>query len=366
VKGLNVLISGGGTAGHINPGLAIAKYIKSKHPDSNILFAGTSRGMEGKLVPAEGFKLKFIKVRGLRRSLSFDNIIAVKELFQGLADSKKLIKEFKPDIVIGTGGYVCGPVVFMAWKMKIPTLIHEQNAFPGVTNRILSRFVNNVAISFKESEKYFKTPKKLVYTGNPIRQEILIANRVSAREKLGIKPEEQLIVVAGGSLGAKRINEVVAKMIIKYGKFIDYNIIFSTGNSQFETIKDMLKDYAKPSFKIVPYIYDAANIYAAADLMVCRSGAITCSELTVLGVPAIMIPSPNVVANHQEYNARSLEKQGAAVVLIEQDINEDLLYNQIEDLLKNKEQLCRMSNNSKKMGIANAAEKIYSIICKLV
>lgn len=361
-----MLISGGGTAGHINPGLAIAKYIKSKHPDSNILFVGTSRGMEVKLVPAEGFKLKFIKVRGLRRRLSFDNIIAVKELFHGLADSKRLIKEFKPDIVIGTGGYVCGPVVFMAWKMKIPTLIHEQNAFPGVTNRILSRFVNNVAISFEESEKYFKTSNKLVYTGNPIRKEILLANRVSAREKLGIKPEEHLIVVTGGSLGAKRINEVVVKMIIKYGKYIDYNIIFSTGNSQFETIKYMLKEHVRPSFKIVPYIYDAANVYAAADIMVCRSGAITCSELTVLGVPAIMIPSPNVVANHQEYNARSLEKQGAAVVINEQNIDEDLLYRQIEDLLRNKEKLHRMSVNSKKMGLANATEKIYSIICNLV
>ncbi|HHW32325.1 MAG TPA: undecaprenyldiphospho-muramoylpentapeptide beta-N-acetylglucosaminyltransferase [Clostridiaceae bacterium] len=363
---MNVLISGGGTAGHINPGIAIAKFVRSKHPDANILFVGTRRGMEGKLVPAEGFNIKFIKVRGFKRSLSFDNLVVVKELFEGLREAKKIINEFKPDIVIGTGGYVCGPVVYMAWRMKIPTLIHEQNAFPGVTNRILARFVNAVAISFKESEKYFKHPEKLVYTGNPIRQEIIQSKRSSAREKLGLKPGEKLVVIAGGSLGAQKINQVVTSMLLKYGKLIDYNIIFSTGNSQYETVKKSLEGFSKPSIKIVPYIYDAADVYAAADIMVCRSGAITCSEVTVLGLPAIMIPSPNVVANHQEYNARSLEKQGAAVVILEKDFNEEVLYSQIDKLLMDETKLHKMSANSKKIGIQNASEKIYEVIEKLI
>lgn len=363
---MNVLISGGGTAGHINPGIAIAKYIKSKHPDANILFVGTRRGLEGKLVPAEGFNIKFIKVRGFKRSLTPDNLVVVKELFEGLKEAKKIIKEFKPDIVIGTGGYVCGPVVFMAWRMKIPTLIHEQNAFPGVTNRILARVVDAVAISFKESEKYFKNPGKLVYTGNPVRLEIIQADRSLARKKLGLKPDDKLVVIAGGSLGAQRINQVVTSMLLKYGKYINYNIVFSTGNSQFESVKKSLEGFSKPTVTIVPYIYDAANVYAAADLMVCRAGAITCSEVTVLGLPAIMIPSPNVVANHQEYNARSLEKQGAAVVILEKDLNEKVLFSQIDTLLNNKLKLDKMSASSKKIGIQNATEKIYDIISKLV
>jgi len=363
---LKVIIAGGGTAGHINPGIAIAKYIREKHPDAEILFIGTKRGMETKLVPYEGFEIKLIRVKGFRRKISLDTLITVKELFLGICEARKIIRQFKPDIVIGTGGYVCGPVVFVASMMKIPTLIHEQNAFPGITNRILSRFVDAVAISFKESERYFKSKEKLVYTGNPVRQEILKADRVSAREKLGKDLKKPLVVVVGGSLGAERINNTIVEMLKKRTGQYSFNMIFATGNGQYDRVKQLLQGVKTPNVDIVPYIYDAANVYAAADLIVCRAGAITCSELTALGVPAIMIPSPNVVANHQEYNARALEKNGAAVVILEKDLSEELLYNQIENLLKDRKQLRKMSENSKKSGITNATEKIYGIINKLV
>ena len=361
---MRVIIAGGGTAGHINPGIAVAKFIKQKDKNADILFIGTRRGLETKLVPREGFDLKLIKVRGFKRRLSLDTFAAVKELFQGLLEARKIIKEFKPDVVIGTGGYVCGPVLFNACRMKIPTLIHEQNAFPGVTNRILSRIVDAVAISFKESAQYFKYAKKLVYTGNPVRSEIIQADRQASRKRLDIGPNDTFVVIFGGSLGAERINATVVEMLKKYS--MDCKILFGTGNAQYESIAKELEGVRSSSVLVVPYIYDMGSAMAAADLVICRAGAITCSELTALGVPSIMIPSPNVVANHQEYNARSLEKNGASVIILEKDLSGDILYDQMARLLKDKEQLNKMAKNAKKIGITNAAEKIYSIIDELV
>ncbi|MEG6611911.1 undecaprenyldiphospho-muramoylpentapeptide beta-N-acetylglucosaminyltransferase [Pseudoclostridium thermosuccinogenes] len=359
---MKVLMAGGGTAGHINPGLAIANYLKQKHPDAQIKFVGTERGLETRLVTREGYELELIKVRGFKRKLSFDTIIAIKELFQGMVEARKIIKRYKPDIVIGTGGYVCGPVLFNAAMMKIPTLIHEQNAYPGVTNKILSRYADAVAISFKESEKYFKSAKKIALTGNPVRDEILHTDKVSARKRLGISSNSRVVVVVGGSRGAQNINNSVVDMLKKYYNSNDFNIIFATGEAQYDrTMESLGKDIA-PTVEVVPYIYNAADVYAAADLMVCRAGAITLSELTAMGIPAILIPSPFVTANHQEYNARSLEKNGAAVVILEKELSGNVLYNQIMSLLKNREQLSRMASNSKKMGITNATEKIYSMI----
>lgn len=363
---MRVIIAGGGTAGHINPGLAIAKYIREMDRKAEILFIGTKRGMETVLVPREGFEIKLITVKGFKRKISLDTLVTIKELLQGINEARKIIKEFKPDIVIGTGGYVCGPVVFMAARMKIPTLIHEQNAYPGVTNRILSRFVDVSAISFRESEEYFKKAKRLVYTGNPVRGEILKADRISARKKLNLKHDKPLVVVVGGSLGAEKINSIVANMLSKYSGKSSFDMVFATGNNQFDRVKQQLKGVDMANIDVVPYIYDAANVYAAADLMVCRAGAITCSELTALGIPAIIIPSPNVVANHQEYNARSLEKLGAAVVILEKDLNEDILFNQISELFENRKNLEKMAADSKKAGVRNAVEKLYLIAKELV
>lgn len=355
-------MAGGGTAGHINPGLAIANHIKKKHLEAQIKFVGTERGLETKLVLREGYDLELIKVKGFKRKLSLDTFISIKELFQGMVEARKVIKNFKPDIVIGTGGYVCGPVLFNAAMMKIPTLIHEQNAYPGVTNKILSKYVDAVAISFKESKKYFKSAKNLVLTGNPVRDEILHTDRANARKRLNIAPETRLVAVVGGSRGAQNINISVVDMIKKYYSRDDCNIIFATGEAQFDEIKERLGDDIPPTVQVVPYIYNAADVYAAADLMVCRAGAITLSELTAIGIPAILIPSPFVTANHQEYNARSLENNGAAVVILEKELNGLVLYNQIMNLLKDKDQLAKMSRNSKKMGIVDATEKIYAMV----
>jgi|LSQX01.1.fsa_nt_gb UDP-N-acetylglucosamine--N-acetylmuramyl-(pentapeptide) pyrophosphoryl-undecaprenol N-acetylglucosamine transferase len=366
VDKVKVMISGGGTAGHINPGIAVAKQIKKKNPDTDILFIGTARGLENKLVPRENFELRLIKVRGFRRKLSLDTLVAFKELFQGLLEARKIIKDYKPDIVIGTGGYVCGPVVFNASRMKIPTLIHEQNAFPGVTNRILSRFVNRVAISFKESGKYFNNKNRIVFTGNPIRNEMFDISRETARKNIDLPEDRTLVVVFGGSRGAENVNKAVAELIKKHGKEDKFDLIFATGEAQYNEISKGLKEHSYKNIKVVPYIYDMGNVMAAADLVVSRAGAITISELTALGVPSVLIPSPFVTANHQEYNARALEKQGAAVVILEEVLSPDILYEQIVDLLKDKEVLKKMARSAKKMGITDAAEKIYEMAQELI
>ncbi|NLL05014.1 MAG: undecaprenyldiphospho-muramoylpentapeptide beta-N-acetylglucosaminyltransferase [Clostridiaceae bacterium] len=363
---MKVLISGGGTAGHINPGIAIAKYIKSKNPDCEILFVGTKRGLETTLVPRENFELKTIKVKGFKRKLSKDTLVSVKELFQGIHEARVIIKEFKPNLVIGTGGYVCGPVVFNAARMKIPTLIHEQNAFPGVTNKLLSRFVDKVAISFKESEKFFKDKKKIVFTGNPIRGEMLNIDRKAAKEKLGIEKDKSLVVIFGGSRGAETINNTVSELISQHRDEDKFHLLFATGEAQYDNIKSKLGSINSKYIKVVPYIYNMGDVMAAADLVVGRAGAITLSELTALGVPSILIPSPYVTANHQEYNARALETQEAAIVILEKNLNHKILYDRINTLLKDANTLEKMAQNSKNMGITNASEKIYDIIDELI
>lgn len=362
---MKVLIAGGGTAGHINPGLAIAKKILEKNEDAKIIFVGTQKGMETKLVPREGFELRFIRVRGFKRKLTMDTVKAVRDLFLGIMDARKIIKLEKPDIVIGTGGYVCGPVLYQAARMGIPTLIHEQNAFPGVTNKILSRYVDKVAISFKEAEKFFKTPKKIVLTGNPVRKELISVDRSQFRLKDNRTRGLGNVVIFGGSLGAQKINSTVVEMLKKHYKNNDFSLTFATGNNQFDSVTEELEGTSFENVKVVPYIYDVVNTYGSADLIVCRAGAITSSEMTAMGIPCIMIPSPNVTANHQEHNARALEKNGACVVILEKELSAEVLYEQIKKLLTDSDYLGKMAKSSRKMGITDATDKIYDIICEL-
>lgn len=364
---MKVLIAGGGTGGHINPGLAIAKHIKQKEPHAEITFVGTKKGLETKLVPREGFTLETIVVRGFRRKLSFDTIVAVKELIQSFFEASKLIKKINPDIVIGTGGYVCGPVLYVAAKKGIPTLIHESNAYPGITNRLLERYVKHVAISFKDSEKYFKDSGKLVYTGNPVRQELLNSNRSEVINQLDIEKDKPLIVVMGGSRGARKINETVAEMLNSYFNG-EFNIIFSTGEAQFDTISSSINipDKYSKMVKVVPYIYNVDKVYIASDLMICRAGAITISELQTMGIPSILIPSPYVTANHQEHNARSLERDGGAVVILEKELDADVLFKQICNLISNKDILNKMAKDATKNKKTDSVEKIYKLIKKSI
>ena len=379
---MKVLIAGGGTGGHVNPGLAIAKYIKDKNPEADITFVGTQKGLETKLVPREGYVLETITVRGFKRKISLDTVVAVKELIQSFFQASKLLKRLKPDIVIGTGGYVCGPVLYVAAKLGIPTLIHESNAFPGVTNKILERYVDYVAISFKDSEKYFKNTKKIVHTGNPVRQELLKSiidhtksstlteigdSKSEFQRRLGMQEDKPLVVVMGGSRGARKINESTAQMLNEYYKG-EFNIIFSTGEAQFQQINQLINVNSAytTQVQVVPYIYNVSEVYSASDLMICRAGAITISELQVMGKPSILIPSPYVTANHQEHNARTLERDGGAVVILENELNGELLYKQICQLINDKSLMVKMGQDAKKNATYDAAEQIFELIKKLL
>lgn len=359
---LRVMIAGGGTAGHINPGLAIAKEIL-KRRKAKIVFVGTEKGLEKELIPKEGFELKMINVRGFKRKFSLDTLLFVKDLAKGHIQARNLIKEFKPDIVIGTGGYVCGPVLLNASVMGIPTVIHEQNAYPGITNKILSRFVDAIMISFEESKEYFGV-KKTFLTGNPLRPEILNADRNEARKKYKLG-ESKLVVAFGGSRGAEKLNKIIANFI-RDGVPDGIKLLFATGDKNFAKVKELLNDIKidKNRVEIVPYIHNMHEVLAAADLLISRAGATTLSEVTALGIPSVLIPSPNVTNNHQEYNARALQKEGAAEVILENELDEIYFKGYITNLIIDNKKLREMSKNSKKLGKRDAVEKIYEVIEK--
>lgn len=360
---MRYLLTGGGTGGHIYPAVAIANEIKRNEKDAEILFVGTEKGLEKELVPKSGFELKTIRVKGFKRKLSLDTLRTIKIAFDGLIDAKKIIDEYKPDIVIGTGGYVCGPVVMIAALKHIPTLIHEQNAFPGLTNRILSRFVDIIATAFDDSKKYFRDKDNVYVTGNPIRMEILNANKVQALKKLGLEQGKKVVVSVGGSRGAAKINEYMVELIKRVDD--DFQILMITGKNQYDTVIKMIKDYdikIGKNIKIIPYCYDMGDVYAVADIMVCRAGAITLAELLATSTASILIPSPNVTHNHQEYNARVLEKNGAAIVILERELNGDILYDKVSSILKDPVVLERMKSNAKKLSKIDAVKEIYKLI----
>lgn len=364
---MRFLISGGGTGGHIYPGVAIAKKILQKHPHSKILFVGTENGLEKKLIPHEGFDIQFITVEGLNKRLSKETLSSIKKVFKGFFEANKIINKFKPDVVIGTGGYVCGPVVLSASLKGIPTIIHEQNAIPGLTNKILSYFVSKIAVTFSESEKFF--PKgKVVLTGNPIRENILRKIGESNKEKWGINKDKPTILAVGGSRGASRLNDFVINLI---PKLIEEKIqlIFITGEREYERVLRALKEkgiYDLKGIIIIPYAYNMDDALTACDLIISRAGATILSEITALGIPSILIPSPNVANNHQEYNALSLEQNGAAIVIKESQISDDVFSQQVINIAKNKDLLNKMSANAKRIAKIDAADKIYEIISELV
>ena len=365
---MRVLLTGGGTAGHINPAIAIANYIKEKEPCSEFLFVGTERGLEKTLVPKCGYDIKFIDVMGLRRSLSVENIKVFINYVKSTGVAKRIIKNFKPDVVIGTGGYVCAPVVKAAASLKIPTLIHEQNVFPGLAIKMLAGKADITAISFEETRDMMNA-KKIVLTGNPLRPDLFAVHDIDlVRAQYGFD-EKPIVLMFGGSLGAEKMNEALVQMI-EENRIRDFNLIASTGERHYESISESIKkttDLTKvKNIKVVPYIYNMEEIFFAADVVVGRAGAITVSEITALGKAAVLIPSPYVAHNHQEYNARYLEKNGAAKVVLENEVSGERISEEISSILKNKETLAKMQSDSKKIGIADACETIYNYIKEMI
>lgn len=359
---MKVIMTGGGTGGHIYPAIAIADKIKRKHPDAEILFVGTEKGMEKDLVPKNGYDIRFITVSGFHRKKLWKNIKTAMDLVKGNRQANKIIKEFEPDLVIGTGGYVCGPVVRAAHKKGIKTYIHEQNAFPGITNKLLEKYVDNVFISFPESKDYFKDPSKLVVTGNPIRKSFLLCGMNDSREKMGIQPIEFVILCFGGSLGAGKINSTMIHVIKAINGMTDTRLFFITGRHYYKKVLETLKENEidlNDNIKILEYADNMHEYLSAADLVISRAGALTVSEITACGKASILIPSPNVTGNHQFFNAKVVADKGGAIIVEERELSDEKLLGTILRLKNNKEALNTMSAASAKIGRIDAVDMIY-------
>jgi len=387
VKHLKILFTGGGTAGHINPALAVANYIKTQDARAEFLFAGTRRGLEAGLVPRARYNIEFIDVDGFARKLSFRNFANIFKIIKSIGKSKKIIKKFKPDIIIGTGGYVSGPVVYAGAKLKIPTLIHDSNALGGLTSKILCKYADIVALAFPDERGTFKKAKRTEVTGNPIRPEILRVSKTEARRKLGLD-ERPFVVSFGGSGGAKALNESVVEMIkIHVGNDpcvvpLEFQLLMGTGKNYYQSVMENLAkftgEHGSPlhdSVKIQEYIYDMDLALAAADLVIMRCGAATISEVCALGRASILIPSPNVTDNHQEYNGRAVQDVGGGIMILERDLTGECLLAEVENILNVGAGLVsaranpvyeKMGENAKKLGVTNAAERIYGLLCELI
>lgn len=369
---MRILFAGGGTAGHINPALAIAGTVRRHQPDAEILYVGAKGGMECLLVPEAGYSMKQISISGFQRKLTLKNIAknvrTVGLLLTSSAQSKKIIQEFKPDICVGTGGYVSGPVLRMASKMGIPTIIHEQNAFPGVTTKMLAEHAQRVMLAVEDAKKYLPETCKFAVTGNPVRPEILSANRETSRRKLKLD-NRPVILSFGGSLGARKINESVADLIAWSTKDDRYQHIHAFGQYG-KWFPDLLKEKgvdlkAHPNLDIREYIRNMPTCLAAADLVICRAGAITLSEIQAQGKASVLIPSPNVAENHQYHNAMAMVNRRAASILEEKELSGDTLIAKVQEIVSDPDILAEYQRNASNMAITDANERIYSIICEI-
>ena len=332
---MRVVVSGGGTGGHIYPALAFMRYLE-KQEDVEYLYIGTKRGLESKIVPQAGYAFKSIKIEGLKRSLSLENLKTAYYMVTSVIKARKILKEFKPDVVIGTGGYVCAPVLFAASLLKIPTIIHEQNSVAGVTNKFLAKWVNKIAICFDDVKKDFASySDKVVLTGNPRGQEVVeIEKNPEYLASIGVETELPIVVIFGGSRGSERMNEVFVEALEGFADK-NYHVIMVTGEVHYDKINNQITNLEKslPNVSVFPYIKDMPQLFQNVDLVVCRSGATTLTELTALGLASILIPSPYVTNNHQEANARSLVNQGAASMILEKELNAQTILAEIDHIL---------------------------------
>ena len=371
---MKVIFCGGGTSGHVNPALNIAAALKKRVPDAEFLFIGTEHGIESTLVPKAGYAIKYVEVSGFSRKLNFkgikNNARAAVQAVTSVRAAKKIIKEFKPDLVIGTGGYVSWPTVKAAAKRGIPTLIHEQNAFPGVTTKMLANYADRICISFDGSEKYFPEnvrESKLVLTGNPIIVDEL--TREEARKQLGLTEDEPYILSYGGSMGARRVNELVFELMENYTGPQGIKHSHAIGRVEYKEFSKLANEkglYGKENLEISEYIYDMPIRQAAADVIICRAGAMTLAELAVRGCAAILIPSPHVTEDHQYKNARLLADAGAALVYRESELDGDTLTAAVKDLIANPNKRRRMQSGIKNFAMRDSAELIVTNALELL
>ena len=370
---MRVIIAAAGTAGHINPGLAIANKIKEEEKDSKIIFIGTTRGLENDLVPRAGYELKTIDAYGLSKKISIENIKKMYKTLKGYGEARKIIKEFKPDIVIGTGGYICGATISAAHSLKIPTLLHESNAFPGKAVKMLANKTDTILVSFEDARSRIKNAKNIVYTGTPVKirkKEYGINEKNSIIKSAGLNETKPIVLIFGGSQGAQKINDAILG-ILKNKLNKNYQIIWATGPKQYDRIKEILEEnnvYINhlENAKIVPYIYNMEEMMNVSDLIVARSVAMTITEISNLGKASILIPLPNVSGDHQLHNAKVLENIGAARIILNNELNYENLNSNIEEIILNKNTIETMSKNALKVSTSNVEDKIFTEIKKIV
>ncbi len=369
---MRILMTGGGTAGHINPALAIAAMLKEKHPEAEFLFVGAKGRMETRLVPQAGYPLRTVSVRGFQRRLSLKNIgrnlLAAVDVVTSSMACARIIKEFNPDIAIGTGGYVSGPVLREALKRGIPTVVHESNAFPGVTVKLLAKEGATVLLCSEDAKKHLPQGSRVVVTGNPLRPDFLTLDKAAARQALGVD-ERPLVLSFGGSLGAARINEAMAGVLARSQKEGCLQHIHGTGRTGYAAMQAHLQELGvqpDKSIAVREYIDDMPRCMAAADLVICRCGAMTLSELPAAGKPAILIPSPYVAENHQYHNAMVLVNRQAALCIEEKELTADSLWKAIRQLTASPETLRHMADNARRAAVLDADERIYRVVAQML
>lgn len=352
---MRVIVSAGGTGGHIYPALSIIKKIKEKDNTAEILYIGTTDRMEKDIVPKENIPYYGIKIRGFDRKFSFNNFRTIKYFISSIKEIKKLMKEFKPDIVIGVGGYVTGPVIYTASKLGIKTLIHEQNSILGMTNKFLSKRVDAVAISFKDTKV---DAKRIVYTGNPSSED---ENITFDKKEFNLTNNKKLVLIVMGSLGSKVVSDKLKNILPKFNDK-DYEVLCVTGNNYYDEFKKLKLN---SNIKVVPFVNNLKRLFKKTDILVTRAGATTMSEIISFKVPSILVPSPYVTDNHQYKNAMSLVNKDAGV-LVEEGALEEKLINEIDSLINNKDKLNKIRTNLSMMSIDGSASKIYDLICEIV
>lgn len=366
---MKVLFTGGGTAGHINPALAAAGYLRQKEPDTQILYVGNKGGMEERLVAKAGYEIRTIHISGFQRKLTPKNLVrnaqTVVKVFTSTAEAKKILREFGPDVCVGTGGYVSGPVIREAAKLGIPCVIHESNAYPGVTTKMLAKSVKTVMLAVPDAKKYFDPSVNCVVTGNPVRGEVLAAEREASRKALGLD-ERPVVLSFGGSLGASALNRAAAYMLAQSAKEGRYQHIHGYGQHDEKFLEECaefgLDVKANPQIRLLEYIDNMPQCLSAADLVIGRAGAMTLTEIEAKSKASILIPSPNVAENHQYHNAMALVNRGAAEILEEKDLSGKALWKKVSRLLDDPERLRSLGENAGKMEILDANERIYRVI----
>ena len=370
---MKILFTCGGTAGHINPAIALARLFQARHQDCQVLFAGADNGMERTLVPHEGYELRTVHVNTIHRAWKWKdikhNIMTVVTLPQARRQARAILDEFRPDLVVGTGGYASYPVVKEAARRGIPTAVHESNAVPGLTTKLLSKVADRVMVGFEDSRKHYPHPERVVVTGTPVRRDFFDHTRREARQALGLTDDRPLVLSYWGSLGADVMNRYMADFLrAEAAEGFPFHHIHGAGRN-YQSLTAALSERGVDltgGAEVREYIYDMPLVMAAADLVVCRAGASTISELTAIAKPCVLVPSPNVTNNHQEKNARVLEHHGAAVVLLEPEIDGAALYRQVKDLLADPEKRGAMSKALSELSVTDAAEEIYQVLMSMM